>query len=320
MKNLIISKSYKRFSASVGNFNTVACQRLLALVASCFIVTGCSMAGMGYDMAPTLLSWQIERYIPLRSDQKALVDRHLVQFQAWHRATQLPRYSRALGEIDEQFRGPADIANVRAVRERLPEFWGPVAERIAEPMAELLLTLDQGQIDAMKKKFVRANEKQRAQFVGNSPREREAARLKRVQERSEFFLGDLTDRQQAELKRLVAALPPSEDSWMAEREARQQRFIALAERVLANKPSREQATRWSAQLLSEMWVSPDAERRAALERSSQAGDQLTFRMLEQANDEQRRFLSDKLRTYIKDLNSWSRPRSAQSARGVASSG
>lgn len=309
-----------RFLASVGNFNTVVSRRLLALVASCFIVTGCSMAGMGYDMAPTLLSWQIERYLPLRSDQKALVDRHLVQFQAWHRATQLPRYSKALGEIDEQFRGPTDIANVRAVRERLPEFWGPVAERMAEPMAELLLTLDQGQIEAMKKKFIRANEKQRAQFVGNSPREREAARLKRVQERSEFFLGDLTEQQQAELKRLVAALPPSEDSWMAEREARQQRFIALAERVVANKPSREQAARWSAQYLATMWMNPDSERRAALDRSSQAGDQLTLKMLQQANDEQRKFLSEKLRTYIKDLNSWSRPRSGESARGVASSG
>jgi hypothetical protein len=270
------------------------------------------MAGIGYDFAPTLLTRQVDKFIPLRADQRQLVDQHFRQLHGWHRASQLPAYATTLTELDDRFRSQVDVNAVKAVRDRVPAIWAPVAERLAEPMADLLLTIDASQIEESRKRFAVANKKMRADYASANPKEREAARVKRYIERAEFFLGSLSAAQEQEIKRMALALPPNEDLWMEEREARQKRFIELAERVLRERPSKAEAARWSGEFLSGLWVSQDPQRRQALERATAAADQITLRVFEQANEPQRRFLSEKLRSYARDVLQWSKPRTTES--------
>ena len=72
---------------------------LLALLAS-----GCTMARLGYDLLPAWSSWQLDRYLALDEDQRALVSRRLDELHRWHRRGQLPGYAEFLGEVEAQVR------------------------------------------------------------------------------------------------------------------------------------------------------------------------------------------------------------------------
>jgi hypothetical protein len=82
--------------------------------------------------------------------------------------------------------------------------------------------------------------------------------------------------------------------------------LALAERVLQEKPAVTTATQWSAELLRSLWMPQDQVRKQLLDASTAAGDAITLKMFQSANDQQRKHLSEKLRGYAKDVQQWSR--------------
>ena len=156
------------------------------------------MAKFGYDMLPTWAHWQIERYLSLDEDQRAIVSRRIDELHRWHRRVQLPKYVAFLSEVEDQVRtadpartasaGSVDAALIARWRDRIGEAWIPVAEHLAPGLAELALTLRPEQIERLRRRLADGDDEYREKFLAETPKARAEARADRVVKRAETCL------------------------------------------------------------------------------------------------------------------------------------
>ncbi len=289
----------------VENLNTRRLRLLLALLATCVAAAGCSFSRLGYDTLPTLAQWRINSYLDLDDTQREIVARNLDELHQWHRHAQLPQYGGFLRTVDDRLRTPVDSDQVRQWRGRVDDAWAVFAERLAPGVVELAPTLRPEQIARLRRRLAESNEKYRESHLPSEPKAREAARAERLIKRAEFFLGDLDDAQVRELAARARTLPSSEEAWLAERVARQERVLALLERLRTERPPREQALQLVQETLVSLWRSRDPQRRQQIERAVVASDDLTAAMVAQASTRQRAHLSALLRGYAQDFEALS---------------
>jgi hypothetical protein len=289
-------------STLVENLNTRRLRLLLAVLAVALAAAGCSFSKMGYDALPTLARWQINSYLDLDPNQRDIVDRHLNRLQQWHRHDQLPEYGGFLRAVDDRLRTPVDASQLRAWRGRVDQAWAAFAERLGPGVVELAPTLRPDQIARLRQRLAESNDKYRDTHLQADPKEREQARVERVVKRAEFFLGDLDEAQLRDLSTRARALPASDEAWFAERVARQQRMVALLERLRTEQLPRDEALRIVRDALATMWESRDPQRRLRIEQAVVASDALAASLVAQASPRQREFLSRRLRDYAQDFD------------------
>ncbi len=289
----------------VENLNMRRLRSFVALLVVCLAAAGCSLSKLGYEALPTLAQWEIDRYLDLDEQQREIVARRLDGLHRWHRNAQLPEYVGFLREVDDRVRTPVDAAQVGRWRDRVGEAWAALAERLAPGVVELAVTLRPEQIERMRKRMAASNEKFRESHMAKDPAERETARGDRVVKRAEFFLGKLSPDQARHLRAMAAAMPPTEDAWLAEREARQKRLVDLMVRIRRDAIAAEAANQMVREHLLGFWESRDAQRRQRLERAMGASDAMTAEMVAQANTRQREHLSKLLRGYASDFEALS---------------
>jgi hypothetical protein len=273
-------------------------------------VGGCSMTRFGYDMLPTWSQWQVDRWLALDDDQRAIVVRHLDDLHGWHRRTQLPGWAGQLRQLDADLRGAEpgillDVAAVARWRGRVTEVWTPLAERLAPAVAELAVTLRPEQIERLRRRMAESEAEWREKFLPERSRDREQARGDRVVKRAEFFLGRLDRAQERELRALAAALPATEEAWFAERQQRNRAVLAFFETMARERPAAREATRQARELLLAMWTPREGARARQLEEAIAASDALTVRMLARATPAQRAHLTKTVQTYAQDFQSLS---------------
>lgn len=281
----------------------MAGMRLYApLVATAIAVAGCSMARFGYEVLPTWIHWQAERHLDLDEEQRAIVGRRVEELHQWHQRTQLPRYAGFLREVESKVGAGVDADDLARWRDRVAEAWEPVADRMAPGVAELALTLRPAQIERLRQRLDESAAKSREKMLPEGESARSRARLERIVDRAEFFLGGLGRAQLRELKPVVDALPAVEEDWIAEREARNRRLVALLHRIVRDKPSKAEATRMCREFLVSMWLPSEARRRHRIERGIAAGDALSAQMLAGSTPKQREHLAKLLQKFSGDFD------------------
>lgn len=273
------------------------CVTLIAVM----LLAGCTVARLGYEMLPWFGLWQLERHLSLDSAQRGLANERLDSLHAWHRQTQMPRYASLIDNAVSRLDAPLTAADLGAWRAQMFALWQAPAERIAPDLAELALTLRPAQIDRLERRLADSTAELRRKTLGGSADERLEARAERWQERMEWLLGDLTAAQRAELRRLAAEQPSDEAAWLDERQARNERLVRLARRIAKERPSREQATAWSAALLAGFWQSEDPDRARRLAANAENGDRVAAAMLNTASRSQREHMRAKLGDIERDV-------------------
>lgn len=266
------------------------------LLAVASLAGGCSMTSFGYGVIPTWAMWQLDSWLDLDDDQRALARARVDQLHVWHRTQQLPQYAAFFRAVDDKVRSGMDVDDMARWRRQVVAAWQPFAREAAPAVADLLMSLKPEQIARLRTKMVDANRKWVREHTGSDEKVL-AARHKRYAERAEFFFGDLTREQLHALRGDVAALPPNDGVMLAERQARQQRLLALIERLHQERPAPETARKWSEAYLLTLWESPDRGRQAAIEQASRASDALSVGVWSRTSEAQRRHLSGKLREF-----------------------
>jgi Family of unknown function (DUF6279) len=275
--------------------------RWLLAIFAIFQLTACSFTSLGYNTLPSLMVWQADRYFYLTDVQKSLVNERLTAVHRWHRSNELPVYIKFLGETDDRLQTSVpDEATLAQWRKTVLQRWPIMAEQLAPGVAELMLTLSPEQARRAKKKLTEDNEKYKKEYLleGSS---RQKARLERYTKRAEFFVGDLDEKQMTYLREVSQKLPNAESAWFTERQARQDAFFTLLERLQQEKASQAQATEAVSKYLLGLWTSKDPQRAQIMERSAQASDQISTEILRMASAEQKALMRKKLRTYAQDF-------------------
>jgi hypothetical protein len=270
------------------------------------VLSGCSATRLGYDFLPGAAQWQIDGWLAMDDDQRAIVSRHLDDLHAWHRRTQLPAYVETLRQFEDELNAldpatPVDVARIARWRLRVTDVWTPLAERLAPGLAELAVTLRPEQLERLRRRLDESDAKWREKFLPERARDREQARGDRILKRAEFFLGRLDRTQERELRALAVALPPSEEAWFAERQLRNRAVLAFFETMARDRPPPREAQRRARELLVGFWIPRDPRRARQLDEAIAASDQLSALMLARATPPQRAHLLRTVRGYGQDF-------------------
>lgn len=202
-------------------------------------LAGCSALKLAYGQAPTLAHWWIDGYLDLDGAQSDKARAALQELFRWHRATQLVDLADLLAKAQRQALAPATAAQVCQWTDELTERLNTVYEHAVPSMADVAMTLQPAQLRHLERRYAKANDEFKDDFLQASPAERQAASIKRAIERAEFFYGDLEAPQREVIARGVAASPFDAQAWLGERRARQADVLASLRRWTAERSSPE---------------------------------------------------------------------------------
>ncbi|MEZ5740058.1 MAG: DUF6279 family lipoprotein [Burkholderiaceae bacterium] len=290
------------------------------------LLASCSLARIGYTWAPTLLSWELGRYVTLSAKQQKESDELLKSLFEWHQRTQLPAYVAFLDDVDHRLSGiearlraqvpngagappsapaksdgsPLTAAELVAWRARAKAAWETVARQLAGPVASQVRTFTDEQLAEVGEAMARKHREAMAKYQQPDIGRRIEARHERWQQRLEQFIGPLTERQRATLGHRVAALTDSTD-WWAEREQRQQRLLAVLTRVARERPPMPEATAAIEALLLHWSDGRTPQMRQLLATLTRESEALVIAVLDDMTLAQVRRARETLRGYANDL-------------------
>ena len=205
------------------------------------LVSGCSALRIGYSQAADLAYWWLDGYADFDGEQTRRVREALAQWFAWHRKTQLPDYAQLLARAQAEVRAETTPARVCEWQDELLKRAHTAWEQAVPAAAEWALSVTPQQIQHLERRYAKANDEFRDDYLQEGPRERNEATIKRAVERAESLYGRLDDAQRARVAAGMARSPFEPELWLAERKLRQQDALQLLRKLGAEGASRAQA-------------------------------------------------------------------------------
>lgn len=196
---------------------------------------GCSAPRLAYDNGPTLVWWWLDGYVDFTDEQAAAVRDAIDRWFAWHRSTQLPAYASMLAELQAEVMAPTTADGACRWSDRLVEQLQPALDRALVEAAGQLPRLGEAQFKHIERRYAKADDEMRDEFLQPDPAERLQAAVERTVERMQTLYGRLDEQQKAMVARRIAASPFDPEAWLAERRRRQREVVATLRRLSAER-------------------------------------------------------------------------------------
>jgi len=279
--------------------------RLLCVLLLLALLASCSLGRIGYDHGDTIVYWWLNGYVDLDTSQRPWVRQRIDTLFAWHRRTQLKTYFPLFTDAQHDLDHEVTKDEVMRMYGDISKAVDRVAEQAAPDLADLAMSLNYDNIDALKRKFDTTNRKFRKDYLDGDREERQEHRYKMVMEWAEYWFGDFSDEQEAAIRRASDARPLNNEMWVADRIERQQALLALIERIHREKLSHDAATALvknyiAGNFLARNESSPEMQAFFAQSRDGLA--QLTVTIVNLATPKQRAHAKEKLQDWIDDFN------------------
>ena len=205
----------------------------MALCLALSMTGGCSALRFGYNQAADLAYWWLDGFVDFNDAQTLKVRDGLAAWFAWHRSTQLPDYAQLL------VRAQTEVL-VDSTPARVCEWWANLNarldsafERAVPTGAELMLSIGPKQIQHMERRYAKANDEFRDDFLQADPAKRRKASVDRAIERAELLYGKLDEAQREQVARSILQSPFDPELWFSERKRRQQDALQILRRLSA---------------------------------------------------------------------------------------
>lgn len=263
-----------------------------------FALTACSVATLAYNNAGMLIGYALGDYVELTPSQETWLKERVGVLIAWHRTNELPEWQRWLTETRERAGGNPQANDVQAVYDRGRMLLERTTEQMLPDIAALLRQLEPSQIAFLQDKFSRDNRKV-IEDADLSPVARKTKRIKRIKERFESWMGDLTAEQQAYLQSRLAVLPALEEMRLADRIRWQRQLIELI-KARPDAPALQAELR---RMILAPEMSRDPDYQAALKRQQAEISAVAAWMVTNATPAQRVRLQKKFSGYAEDVAS-----------------
>ena len=288
---------------------------LIALLICAASLAACSSIKIAYNYAPNYLSYRLNTYFNLDSQQQELLDAELVDFSTWHSTTALPQYARTLQQwserLDEKksFTPEEVVLMYQQVQDALLE----LSLQAAKQLAPIAITLKTSQTTRLRSRFEIENKEYAEDYLKNptssSTRKKHHTRMLK---RYEDWLGSLTEQQKTILIQLSDRRAATFSLWATERQLRQEALLDTLEAQRAKAPEQaEVALADYTKSLSD-YRNPELVRQQEPLRKDWATT--TAEVLNNLTSNQTRYLKGKLRDYADDFASLSPIRIAQTVK------
>jgi hypothetical protein len=193
------------------------CVKNALLVLALCLLCSCSNTRLAYNYMDWIITWYLDDYLSLNSQQDAFYKQRLKDLLQWHRKNQLVLYSNFADQLQQDMRRPLTPVLLHERSESLKQFWQTIMERAAPDCAGLLLLLDRDQ----RRTFYAAVEKKQKELevkhYGESPARRKERHMEQAEKPLNRFVGRLTGPQKIVLERWSDSLVPLESLWLQNR-------------------------------------------------------------------------------------------------------
>jgi hypothetical protein len=272
------------------------------------LLAGCSALRLAYTQAPHLMYWWLDGYVQFDPEQGDRGRDALAEWFRWHRATQLPDYADLLAKAQLQILHditPTDVCQwVDEIRQRLEVSY----DQGVPALAELVHTLKPEQIKRIERRYRRADEEFRDDFLQDTPRERLEQASKRARSRAEMIYGRLSDAQRALLTKGLAESPFDPDRWLVERQLRQREIVDSLRELQAQQADNARIEAALRRFAAHAAESPRPAYRDYQRRLFAHNCALVARLHNSTSPEQRRHGAERLKGWEEDLRALSTPR------------
>jgi hypothetical protein len=214
---------------------------LLTLFLLAAMLAGCSALRLGYANGETVAYWWLDGYVDIDHDQKPWVKDHIRNLFAWHRKTQLRDYAQVFARTQQRLPQKVTAADVQADYLMLRQRAMLAVDHALPELADLALSLKPHQIEHIERKFASNNDTYRKDYLRGGVEDRQVFRFKKVLKQAEYWFGDFSREQEAQIRAASDARPLNNELWLEERQHRQQAILQLLKRIRAEKPSRDAA-------------------------------------------------------------------------------
>lgn len=278
----------------------------LALILGTLSISACSSIQFGYNNAPSLLQYQMDRYLDLSDQQEEILAQELTALQSWHRQAALPDYAAMLRwwAEDLSVKRALSVDDVLQKQDLLQAALFALGQESANRLAPLVITLSAEQKNRLRKRFDDGN-RDYARENKRSPKKMETERRKRFVKQYERWLGGLSREQMQTLDQWLLSQPNHSQLWGQERIARQEALLTLLAQAKESGSAQQAAVALQDyfQSLSRYRI---AELQTQREDRQMALATLTASLLNQMTPAQRRELQSKLLGYAQDFETLSR--------------
>ncbi|QOJ22635.1 MAG: hypothetical protein HRU78_02405 [Gammaproteobacteria bacterium] len=273
----------------------------IALIAALLLFSGCSMLRLSYDNGPQLAWWWLDGYVDFSREQAPHAKHAIHQWFGWHRATQLPEYADWLAAIRSRIDGELTPTQVCNWSDELQNIIAPAfdhAVRLGTPVA---LRLSETQWRHLEKRYAKSNEELRADFLQPDPEDRLRASIKRTIKRVENLYGDIDKAQRRFIIASLEASPFNPETWLTERQRRQQETLRTLRQLAAESAAPELATASLRKLIEHTHRSDNPDYRAYQLKLAEHTCGFIARMHNSTTPAQRRHAHDKLKGWETDF-------------------
>ena len=287
---------------------SVECRLQYLIISACLLLlAGCSAVRLAYNQAPHLMYWWLNSYVDFDTEQGERARDALGDWFAWHRATQLSDYAGLLAAAQQQVVRDVTPGEVCQWADELRKRIETGYEHSVPAMADMVRTLKPQQLQRVERRYRKADDEFRDDYLQAGRAERLAESNKRARERAELMYGHLNDTQLELLAQGIAASPFDPERWLAERRLRQREIV---DTLRALQSERADAARTEAALrlfADHAATSPRAAYREYQKRLFDYNCQLIARLHNSTSPEQRRHGADKLKAWEDDLRALAGP-------------
>ena len=222
--------------------------RIAAALMLVAMVAACSFTRFGYNQADTIVSWMVNDYFDLDTQQKQDFQKRFDRLYTWHRQEQLPEYAVFMKTARSRVQQGLTREDVLWFVDNLRSRVRMTARKAGPDAAALLATVTPAQIENLQRKWDKDNAKYvREHKVKGTPDERNEAEARRVIKHFKEWLTPLNSDQENRVVALVRELPQIEQFRYAERLRRQKEFMnVLAQRGEDRERFTARVTEWLA--------------------------------------------------------------------------
>jgi hypothetical protein len=203
------------------------------------VLAGCSALRLGYANGDTVTYWWLNSYIDINEEQKPWVRQDIERLFTWHRKTQLGDYAQYLEQVQQRLQHPVKpddlMQDYAGIKKRSLVF----IDKALPELTRLAMDLQPEQIAHLEKKFASNNEAYRKEYLKGNLEDRQLFRFKKVLKQAEYWFGNFTSEQEAQIRKASDARPLDNELWAEERRQRQQELLRILRKIQSDKPSKE---------------------------------------------------------------------------------
>ena len=188
-----------------------------ALTVLCLMLIGGCTAQFLYNRLNFLIPWYLGGQVSLDDAQEAELKSAITSLTAWHRSSQLSRYSAFMRSMATEVGQPVTRERIEQAAHTIEGFWVDIIRELTPGAAQWLQSLSSAQVNELMQSFADDDEDTRAEECTASSAKQLDRRIRGMTRSVKYWSGSLDDSQRALIAAAARDLRPTGCDWLESR-------------------------------------------------------------------------------------------------------